>query len=692
VRFLPLGFGLNGVSVIKQRGSFALIIAALILTAGYNAYSQTTLLWNNTGSNYFSASSWTNNVAPSGDSSATTTSVSFGNYGPGNNTVSITNTNTVQSILFSSTANPYTFVEPTNSTFWLSLTVGITNSSTATQTFNNKVAIKSNSIWSQVSGGSMVFNTNVRTASPVTTTKTKSLTLTGGGTFDFKASMTHGGLFAGVGGQLIVSNSGGTVNLRASNTLGGGVKVSGGTVNLYAAGSTGTGPLELASANSIVNVWDNNAISSSSSLVGASTYPTLDFKVAGDVTLNLYGVSPSSAGGSMNFTNSSGSPKTVTFTNADNYITQTLAGARGLSIKSADLTLDFAGNIQNNSTQTNTTTFDGAGNFIVRGSLLDTTNATGIRTIAKTGAGKLTLQGAGNNYSGSTLVGGGTLEVGASGALPVASSITVSNGATLKFNKSSGTNNVGPLTVAGTLEQNLVTVTSSGAVDLTGSTLKVNGTPTLASYTLVSGTSLTGTPTLSGATGYYLSASGNNLLLQQIDTTKPVITLIGASSVNVAYGASYSDLGARVTDDRDAERSINGVGLVNTSASGSYTITFNATDAAGNVANTVTRTVTVLPAPVTDVLMDAFGSANGVPQNNGEAAVPVMSGNQLTYTFDVKDDSALTVTYQTSIDLVTWTTAQAVSAGTGAAPAGFLKKQVQVTGSDRLFVRLSVTR
>jgi hypothetical protein len=95
---------------------------------------------------------------------------------------------------------------------------------------------------------------------------------------------------------------------------------------------------------------------------------------------------------------------------------------------------------------------------------------------------------------------------------------------------------------------------------------------------------------------------------------------------------------------------------------------------------------------VTVGLAYAFGSSNGSPRNNGVTAVPVMSGNQLTYTFDVKDDSALTVTYQTSTDLVTWTTAQDVSPGTGAAPTGFLKKQVQVTGSERLFVRINVTR
>jgi len=147
-----------------------------------------------------------------------------------------------------------------------------------------------------------------------------------------------------------------------------------------------------------------------------------------------------------------------------------------------------------------------------------------------------------------------------------------------------------------------------------------------------------------------------------------------------------------VDDNKDATRSLNGVGSVNTSVSGSYTITFNAIDAAGNVADTVTRTVVVGAAPVTDVLKDAFGSANGMPQNNGEAAVPVMNGNQLTYTFDVKYDPALTVTYQTSSDLVTWSAAQPVSAGTGSAPSGFLKKQAQATGSGKLFIRINVTR
>ena len=256
-----------------------------------------------------------------------------------------------------------------------------------------------------------------------------------------------------------------------------------------------------------------------------------------------------------------------------------------------------------------------------------------------------------------------------------------------------------------------------------GATLALNiGTPTSGSYTLVTADDgITGTPELeTPISGYTLKKSSDNksLILDLIDTTKPVITLIGASSVNVDYGASYADLGATVDDNKDGSRSLNGVGSVNTLVPGSYTITFNAMDAAGNVADTVTRTVVVGAAPVTDGyglylsnnslpagtafdakvngvtvgLAYAFGSSNGSPRSNGVTAVPVMSGNQLTYTFDVKDDSALTVTYQTSSDLVTWSAAQEVSAGSGSSPSGFLKKQAQATGLGKLFIRINVTR
>ena len=91
-------------------------------------------------------------------------------------------------------------------------------------------------------------------------------------------------------------------------------------------------------------------------------------------------------------------------------------------------------------------------------------------------------------------------------------------------------------------------------------------------------------------------------------------------------------------------------------------------------------------------LMYAFGMATGSPANNGVVAVPTMSGNTMTYVFDVKNDSALGVTYQTSTDLVNWETAVDAGSGSGPSPIGYLKKQVQVSGSGKLFIKLNVSR
>jgi autotransporter-associated beta strand protein len=97
-------------------------------------------------------------------------------------------------------------------------------------------------------------------------------------------------------------------------------------------------------------------------------------------------------------------------------------------------------------------------------------------------------------------------------------------------------------------------------------------------------------------------------------------------------------------------------------------------------------------------LQYAFGSPTGLPLNNGVAAVPTVSDNQLTYTFDVRSDffdanfPSRSVTYQTSTDLVTWAEAQPVTVGIGSSTAGFVKKQAQATGSGKLFIRINVTR
>jgi formylglycine-generating enzyme len=96
------------------------------------------------------------------------------------------------------------------------------------------------------------------------------------------------------------------------------------------------------------------------------------------------------------------------------------------------------------------------------------------------------------------------------------------------------------------------------------------------------------------------------------DTTPPVITLNGANPQTVFRGTAFTDLGATVTDDFDATRTITGSGTVNTSTVGSYTLTYSAQDEVGNVATPITRTV--------EVVLDPNGDEDNDGLNNTEEA------------------------------------------------------------------------
>ena len=79
------------------------------------------------------------------------------------------------------------------------------------------------------------------------------------------------------------------------------------------------------------------------------------------------------------------------------------------------------------------------------------------------------------------------------------------------------------------------------------------------------------------------------------DTTPPIITLTGDAAVTMPCNTDYVELGATGSDACDT--SLPDVGIdasaVNTDVAGTYPVTYTLTDAAGNVATPVTRTVTV---------------------------------------------------------------------------------------------------
>jgi Zn-dependent metalloprotease len=103
-----------------------------------------------------------------------------------------------------------------------------------------------------------------------------------------------------------------------------------------------------------------------------------------------------------------------------------------------------------------------------------------------------------------------------------------------------------------------------------------------------------------------------NLSAGTPDTTAPVITLNGASTINLEVGDTYNEPGATATDNEDGNltSSIIITGTVNTNVAGTYTKYYNVSDAAGNAATQRTRTIVVSePADTTAPVITLNGAS-----------------------------------------------------------------------------------
>ncbi|MEE9304344.1 MAG: immunoglobulin-like domain-containing protein [Thiotrichaceae bacterium] len=103
-----------------------------------------------------------------------------------------------------------------------------------------------------------------------------------------------------------------------------------------------------------------------------------------------------------------------------------------------------------------------------------------------------------------------------------------------------------------------------------------------------------------------------------VDTVPPVIILTGAGVVSIEQGETYTELGATATDNIDSMVTVAISGSVNTAILDSYTITYTATDLAGNK-STKTRTVNVVEKMLPD-------STAPVISLNGSTVVSVLKG------------------------------------------------------------------
>lgn len=102
------------------------------------------------------------------------------------------------------------------------------------------------------------------------------------------------------------------------------------------------------------------------------------------------------------------------------------------------------------------------------------------------------------------------------------------------------------------------------------------------------------------------------------DNTPPVITLVGNSAMNVEFGDVFTDPGFSAYDNVDGDITGNVVtgGIVDTSVLGDVVLTYDVSDAAGNPAGQVQRTVTVVDTTAPDILLTGDATIN---LNQGDA-------------------------------------------------------------------------
>ena len=364
----------------------------------------------------------------------------------------------------------------------------------------------------------------------------------------------------GSGSYSLVKDGAGTLTLAGANTYSGNTAVNGGLVNFAASNNLGTGTITL---NGGGLQWATGTSTDISARLGAVGAAGGTFDTNGNnVTLS------SSFGGSTG-----GIVKTGNGTLTLNAVTQfvgatinggTLAVAADNNLGVAGSGLTFGGGtLQFNagfSSGRAITLNAGGGTFDTNGNaatLSGTISGTG--GLTKTGTGVLTLSGA-SDYSGPTIVGGGTLRAGAANVFSVNSDFSVIGGTIDldNFSQSIGAlaGNSAVILGSATLATRVdSSATFGGAISgpgggLTkqgGGTLTLNGVNTYTgATTIAAGTlALTGSSSLASSSvvavngGGTFDVSGSSVAFNQIATLAGGGTVqLGANGLVIANGST----------------------------------------------------------------------------------------------------------------------------------------------------------
>ena len=142
------------------------------------------------------------------------------------------------------------------------------------------------------------------------------------------------------------------------------------------------------------------------------------------------------------------------------------------------------------------------------------------------------------------------------------------------------------------------------------------------------------------------------------DVTKPVITILGDTEVSLELGTPYTDLGATASDNIDGEITslIETVNNVDIYTVGTYSVTYNVSDTAGNTADEVTRMVNITPdvtKPVITITGGDIDHEQGTPYTDlGATALDNIDGDitsSISVESNVDPDTAETYTVVYSV-------------------------------------------
>jgi large repetitive protein len=199
--------------------------------------------------------------------------------------------------------------------------------------------------------------------------------------------------------------------------------------------------------------------------------------------------------------------------------------------------------------------------------------------------------------------------------------------------------------------------------------------------------------------GYYLwilakDTSGNTLIdrsnVFNLDNTAPVITLLGTTPVTHPVGTAYSDAGATASDNIDG----NITGSISTSSNvtpaipGSYTVTYNVTDASGNNATEVTRTVNVTDTTAPTVAFGTNGNATYAQSRSTTVTVSdnvAVNASTLEYQWTTSTSAPTEVSFVTS-----FTNGQSINTPAGVTGGYYLWILAKDTSGNTLIDRSNV--